>query len=126
MNENLPYDPDLKEAMLKIQEIMDEYKIGGSIALASKTHAEFLYYFPKWSIVQIEKGSGVRIRSKREDFKSKEEQHQVNTESCHFVARIRDISGDAFMIFEDIFKQLDEHFGIDHEPFSKFTPHREN
>ena len=40
----LPYDPDLKEAMLKIEEIMDEYKIGGSITLASKTHSEFLYY----------------------------------------------------------------------------------
>jgi len=126
MNENLPYDPDLKEAMLKIQEIMDEYKIGGSITLASKTHAEFLYHFPKWSIVQLVKPSGVRIRSKRKDFDSKEEQHKINEESCHLVARVRDMSGQAFMIFENIFKQLDDHFDIEHEPFSKLTPHREN
>jgi len=126
MNKNLPYDPDLKEAMLKIQEIMDEYEIGGSIALASKTHAEFLYHFPKWSIVQLVKPSGVRIRSKREDFSSKEAQHKANEETCHLVARTRDSSGKAFMVFEDIFKQLDKQFDIEHEPFSKFTPHREN
>ena len=122
----LPYDPALKEAMLKIQEIMDEYKIGGSIALASKTHSEFLYHYPEWSAVQLETASQIRIRSKLKDFKSKEEQQQNMQESTHFIAQMQDLSAQSFAMFEIIFKKLEEHYEIEHEPFSNFTSDYKN
>jgi len=84
----LPYDPALKEAMLKIQAIMDEYKIGASIALASKTHSEFLYHFPEWCIVQLETDFKIKIRSKLKDFESREDQLQRSEESAHFIAQM--------------------------------------
>lgn len=120
------YDPDLKEAMLKIQEIMDEYEIGGNIALASKSHSEFLYYYPKWCALQLEQGNTVRIKSELKDFNSKEEQRQNLEESTHFIAQMQDLSARSFAIFERLFEELKKHYEIEHKSFSKFTPHFEN
>jgi hypothetical protein len=125
---NAPYDPKLKEAMLEIQEILDKHKIGGNIALTSQSHSEFLYHFPEWSVIQFDKNKPgeVRIRSKREDFKSKEEQHQMTRYSTHIVAQNRDLAGRSFEVFDTLFKELEKYFDIEHKPFHGFTPYFEN
>ncbi len=125
---NLLYDPELKEAMLEIQEILDKHKIGGNIALTSQSHSEFLYHFPEWSVIQFDKNKPgeVRIRSKRKDFKSKEEQRQMTEYSTHIVAQNRDLAARSFDVFDNLFKMLEKYFDIEHKPFHGFTPHFEN
>lgn len=119
---NLPYDPDLKEAMERIKAIMDEYQVGGSIILSSRTHSEFLTYFPGWSIAQFnEDNTGINIRSKREDFDSREHQEQVTQDTVGFLCHIRDISAHTFGIFQDTVEKISEYFEIDHTPFEGIT-----
>lgn len=126
-NETLPYDPVLKVAMEEIKAILDKYDIGANIILGSKTHSEYFYDFPTWSIVQFaEKGSlkqGLKIVSKRKDYKSLEEQHQISEYSTGLIARNRDMAAQTFSMFQDVFEQLENHFEIEHKPFSGHTPH---
>jgi hypothetical protein len=123
----LPYDPDLKTAILEIKEILDKYEIGASVALSSQTHSEYLNHFPKWCIVQFDKNQpGVRIRSKKEDFMTREEQHRVTEASAGLIANIRDINAQAFSIFDTIFKTLEKLMDIDHKPFDGHFPHFDN
>lgn len=60
-------DPRLGDAMRAIAKILRHYDIAGSLTLVSKTHSEFYYHFPTWSVVQPEKEpdgqQGIRIRS---------------------------------------------------------------
>jgi len=124
---NLPYDPDLKEAMEKIKAILDEYQIGGSITLASRSHSEFLYHFPEWSVAQFNKSKdGIDFRSKAEDFESKEQQDQDTEASVHLLCAIRDISAQTFGNFDNVLQDLGKHMDISHKPFSGFTPHFDN
>lgn len=125
---NLPYDPKLKEAMLEIQVILEKHDIGGNIALTSQSHSEFLYHFPKWSAIQFDKNKPgeVRIKSKRKDFKSKEEKHRIIECSTHIVAQNRDLAARSFDVYDTLFKKLEEYFDIEHKPFHGFTPHFES
>jgi hypothetical protein len=124
---NLPYDPDLKEAMEKIKAILDEHQIAGEIILASRSHVEFLHHFPKWSIAQLNKErNGIDIRSMREDFESQEQQHRDTEDSVSIICEIRDMAAQTFMIFDNVVKELENHMEIDHTPFNNFTPHFEN
>lgn len=127
---NLPYDPNLKTAVLEIQEIFEKYSIGGSVALSSKTHAEYFNYFPKWCAVQFDKKAAIqpaiRVKSRKKDFKSKKEQHRIMESSAGFVANIRDIAAQTFSMFDKIFKSLEKHMEIDHQPFSNHTQHFEH
>lgn len=126
----MSYDPDLKVAVLEITEILEKYDIGATVTLTSKTHAEFFYRFADWSVIQFVKenkyGSrAIRIKSKRSDFDSKEEQRKKTADSVGSVAQYRDIAAQTFTIFDKIYKELEKFMEIDHKPFSDFTPHSE-
>jgi len=131
---SLPYDPDLKEAMLKIQAILEEYKIGGSICLSSKTHSEFLYHFPKWCIVQLDKvtpeGQMIRVEIRKKNIEEAlQNEHNIMRSSVHLIARGRDMAGSSFEVFSDIFEKLEEYMDIQHaqsEEDKKFIPHLVN
>lgn len=118
-------DDKLKEALEDIRKILREYDIAGTIALVSKTHAEYLYHFPVWSEIQWnETGDSLRVKSAKENFPTKKLQEQRLTESIHIVMRNRDIAAQSFEMFETVYKVLKKHFTIKHKPFSGFEPHK--
>lgn len=124
----LPWDADLKSAMLEITGILEKYQIGGNITLVSKTHSEFYYHLPDWSAVKFEDRengkAGIRIRSKRKDFKSKEEQDKILAASIHLIAQIRDLSARSFGIFNEIMEEkLAKVIDFEHKSFHNLTPH---
>lgn len=49
-------DPKLKEAMSAIQLILRQYDIAGSVGLVSRSHAQYTYQLPTWSVFQLEHG----------------------------------------------------------------------
>ncbi len=124
---DLPYDPDLKEAMLKIEAILDEYKIGGNIVLASRTNSEFLYHFPKWSIAQFnENKNGINFKLKKGDSETKEQKNKDIQDSVAIIFAIRDISFQTFEIFNNLTEDLKKVMDINHKPFHGFKPDFEN
>jgi hypothetical protein len=118
-------DPHLRKAMAEIQKLLRRYRIGGAITLVSKTHAEYAYQFPYWSVIQPERGpggeEGIRIRSFKTYYRSKEEQREAMAASLHCLLQMRDIGGQTFVVMDDLRKQVEEHLGtIEHVPFSGF------
>jgi hypothetical protein len=120
-------DPHLRKAMAEIKKLLVKYRIGGAITLVSKTHAEYAYQFPYWSVIQPERGpngeEGIRVRSFKTYYRSKQEQKQAMEESLHCLLQMRDIGGQTFMVMDELRKQLEASLGpIDHQPFSGFEP----
>ena len=124
-------DPRLKDAMRAITRILRQYDIAGAVTLVSKTHAEFRYQWPTWSVVQPERGpdgqQGLRIRSYETWYGDKEAQKLAMEESLHCGYQIRDIAAQTFLMFDDLLQQIEETSGLDieHRPFSGFEPHEE-
>lgn len=122
-NENLKYDPNLKEAMQKIKGIIEEYDIGAHIVLTSKTHGEYLNHFPTWSIAQFNKEeNGIDLKSKREDFSSVEEQKATNESSLFFLCSIRDTAARTYLVYEDVLERLSKIIDFEHTPFHDESP----
>lgn len=119
------YDPKLKEAMAKIKVILKEYDIGASISLVSKTHGEFLYHMPTWSAAQIQSNQ-LRVKSKKKDYASVEEQHEVAELTAHLILSLRDMAVNDLRVMGGIAEILNEKWDIDHVPFADFTPHEEH
>lgn len=44
-------DPKLKAALAEIEQIMEKHDCGGIISLHSKTHTEYKFVMPKWSLI---------------------------------------------------------------------------
>jgi hypothetical protein len=122
-------DPRLKDAMRRISRILRDYDIGGQVTLVSKTHAEYRYQFPTWSVVQPETGPGgepgIRLRSFETWYGDKDKQRRAAEESLHCLYQIRDLAGQTFMIFDNLCKQVEEKSGwhIEHHPYSGHEPH---
>jgi hypothetical protein len=118
-------DPRLKDAMRRIRRILLEYDIGAAVTLVSKSHSEFGYHLPTWSVIQFE-GNVVRIRSYEAEYGSKDQQAAAFADSLHCVLQMRDIGVKTFMEMDEIRKFLEGHgFEIEHHPFSGFEPHEE-
>lgn len=123
----IDFDEKLKIAAAEIKMIMRKHDIGGFISLVSKTHSEFRLEFPSWSVAQFEgDGRGVRIRSKLEDFQSKEDQHTATELTAHFILSARDMAimnGENLMTLGEL---LAEYMEIEHESFKNLKTHTEN
>lgn len=124
-------DPRLKDAMRAINRILRTYDIAGAITLVSKTHAEFRYQFPTWSVVQPERDAqgeeGIRVRSFEAYYGSKQQQQLAMEQSLHCLYQIRDLAGQTFLVFESLTRQVEEQsgFNIEHHPYSGFEPHED-
>lgn len=119
------YDPALKKAMAEIKTILTKFDVGAAITLASKTHSEFNYHFPTWSVVQFFGQSGVRIKCKEDDFGSAKAQQEALAVSCHVILQIRDIAAQTFLAMTHIEKQIAAFVDIEHKPYQGFRPHQE-
>ena len=121
----MSYDDKLKKAIEDIRKILKEYDIAGTIALVSKTHAEYLYHFPAWSEIQWnEAGDSLRVKSEKKNFPTKGLQEQRLSESVHIVMQNRDIAAQTLDMFDTVYEALRKHFTIHHKSFSGFEPHK--
>ena len=103
------YDPKLKEAMQKIEDICSEYEVGYLCVVSSKTHTEYKCDFPVWSLIQNDKG-GVRVKTKSSD-------PELTNSSFHLLLSIRDVAGMFFANFQEVVESLKDKIEINHEPF---------
>ena len=118
------FDPVLRVAMKKIQEILKKYDIGGTILLNSITHSEYLYHFPPWTAIRFDK-DGLRIKSKTEDYDSRDSQEAVLEITVGMVANSRDHFLQSLKLFQDVMDKLEKFIEIDHTPFVGHTPYEE-
>lgn len=113
------FDPKLKEAMKKIEDVMREYDIGGHISLVSPTHSEYMLCIsPSWSCVQFE-DEHVRFKATEEKYGSKQARNEAAELTVHLLLQIRDLGAQAFHFSEAIHEYLSKHMKITHVPYSK-------
>ena len=122
---NLEYDPDLKQAVIDIKQILKKYDISGAIGLCSKTHAEFYMEFPEWSCVKLEESGKVAIDIKRENFESMDAAVKAVQNTTHVLLRNIDMSNYVIEAMEEILSHIEPKFDITHE-IGKPHPHKLN
>jgi hypothetical protein len=114
------FDPRLKAAMSEIQEVLQRYDIGAAVALVSPTHSEYAYELPSWSVLRWEDPGdgqvGLRLRSKREDFATRESQRAVTDATVHLVEQLRLIGGQTFEMFHQVMELCEQQFDITRTP----------
>lgn len=57
---------DLMKAEAEIEKVLKKYEIAGAVCLASRTHAQFVIAFPKWSLINF-KGESLQMHAKKND-----------------------------------------------------------
>lgn len=117
-------DKRYRECVAEIVSILEKYDMAGAVTVVDKERAMFRYVFPTWSCMHIA-GNELHFKSLRKDYPSGQAQRQAAELSAHIVAQIRDIAAQTFTIYNNMYKELDEKFGIEHEPFVDFDPERE-
>lgn len=71
-------DPNMQEAADKIVAILREHKIMGVVLIAGEARAGFIHELsPPWSCIKDEGGGAIRVKSKRSEYSSTEEQQSV-------------------------------------------------
>lgn len=108
-----PYDPKLREAALEFEQLCKRYDCVGVALFVSKTHSEFINYLsPTWSVMKLEPPNGLRFRSKKEDFKSKEEQHENTNATAHALTSIVEWSRQINDVTRSILQQISKHMAV--------------
>lgn len=71
-------DPNMEEARKKIVAVLKEHDLMGAVIFTGKERSGFFHELsPSWSCASLDEtaeGVGIRIKSKREDYQSTEEQ----------------------------------------------------
>lgn len=115
-----PYDPKLRKAAIEFSELCEKYDCMGVVLLVSPTHSEFVNHFnPSWSVMHLEPPNGLRFRSKKEDFNSKEEQHEKTEATAHGVTSIVEWSRKTNEVWTNILSQLSTQMTIIHSVWGK-------
>jgi hypothetical protein len=108
-----PYDPKLREAAEQFNAMCKKYDCMAVCLLVSPTHAEFVNVLdPSWSVMRPEGPAGIRFRSKKEDFNSKEEQHESTEATTHGVTSIVEWSRQTNRMWSGILSTLQKHMKI--------------
>lgn len=110
-------DPKLLEAMEKIKAILTEHDCMAAVVLVSPTHSEFLNHFnASWSVLRFEDQGdgtlGLRFRSKREDWPTKEAQTKATEASTHALTTIIEWTRKTHDAFRGVVVQLGKHMKI--------------
>jgi hypothetical protein len=89
-----------------------KYDCAAMVLMVSPTHAEVLNdLFPTWSVMKRE-GNGLRFRSKREDFVTKEAQHQAAEATAHMLTSTVEWSRQLNANMRGVLEQLGRHMKI--------------
>lgn len=118
-------DKAYRECMAEIMGVLKKYDMAGAITVVSKERCMFKYIFPEWSVLKIEPNA-IRLRAKREDFTTSEDQRRAVELSAHIVMQMRDVAANTFAMMEQFGKMLAEKFGMKHTPNADFDPELDN
>lgn len=114
------FDPELKKAMLEVQDILRKYDCAASIILISPTHSEFLYHVEtSWSVMKMEGPGYIRFKSKKDDFATKADQHAATEASVHMLTTFLQFGRKSASIFGGLIEQLGHHMKIAYEVWDK-------
>ncbi len=112
------FDPKLKEALEEIKPILRKYDCMAVMVLVSPTHSEFLNHIDaSWSVMTFEHRAdggevGIRFRTKREDWPSKEAQNKATEASTHALTTFIEWSRITNGAFRSVIQQLGKHMKI--------------
>jgi hypothetical protein len=102
-----PYDPKLREAAEEFKTLCRKYDCAGFVLFVSPTHSEFVNHFgPTWSVVTPQGEHGVRFRSKREDWPTKEAQDAATEASAHMLTSVVEWSRQVNTGMRSVLEQL--------------------
>lgn len=109
------YDPNLRECMAEIEEVMKRHDCGGFVSLHSQTHGEFkmIIEAPSWSNVRLVKeGRALHIKLHMKSAKEKTEA------TVAMLAGMRDLCALAFDQADKIMKTIETHAKVEHLPIA--------
>lgn len=105
-----PYDPKLREAAEEFKAICEKYDCIGACLFVSPTHSEFVNELKtSWSVLRFEptdQGVAIRMRSKRDDFPSKEAQRFATDSTVHAVTSIIEWSRQTHDNWQELLKLI--------------------
>ena len=110
-----------RECMAEIMGVLKKYDMAGAITVVDQERCMFKYHFPTWSVAYVEP-NGIRLRSKREDFGSKEEQHRVSGLTAHVIMQMRDAAVNTVRLTEAMGKIMEDKWGMQHTSHKDFDP----
>ncbi len=121
-------DPRTVEALEKIKAILREYDLWAALTVVSAERVHWLYHFePSWSCLHFNPATGeARIRAKRADFATPEQQQLVVQQTTGAIASTRDAGAKQFSDMESLYELLAKQFEITHQysdpQFAKSKP----
>ncbi|MBY0559894.1 hypothetical protein [Hyphomicrobium sp.] len=123
-------DKRYQDCMAEIVAVLNKYDMGGYVIVVDKERTMFRFEWPTWGVIRPT-DTGIRFRSKREDFPSREAQHKATELSVHTIVAMRDLCAQGFQAMESVFKMLSQHFDItpglvQFDPEEDFRPEKKN
>lgn len=113
----LPHDPKLRDAAEEFKALCRKYDCMGFVLLVSPTHSEFVSNLEaSWSIASIGSAGpgqyGIRFRSKREDWPTKEAQDEATLATTHALTSVIEWSRQLNGSMRSVLEQLGQHMRI--------------
>lgn len=105
----------LKVAAEEIKDILRKYDLAGAVQLHTPGHGEFFIHLnPSYSCAYIYNDNEVRFYSKREDYKSLDEQMEKQANTSNMLKILTDITAINFSGLNHVSKTLDNHIKAEH------------
>lgn len=114
-----------REAMAEVMAVLKKYDMAGAITIVDKERAMFRYHFPTWSVAYVT-SNGVGIRSKREDFPSRDDQRRACELTAHCIMQMRDISISTTLLCNHLGEIMSNEWGMEHKSNADFDPEYDN
>jgi hypothetical protein len=104
------------EALEKIKAVLREHDLWAAFIVVSTERVHWLYQFdPSWSCLHFNAETGeARIRAKRADFVTPEQQQRVVELTTGAIASTRDFGAKQFKDAETLYSILEKQFQITH------------
>lgn len=105
----------LKVIAEEIKEILRKHDVAGAVSLHTPGHGEhFVHLTPSYSCVYVVSDNEIRIHSKKENYKSREEQHKKQEDSANMLHILTHVTAMNFHIIDSLYKKLEEITEIKH------------
>lgn len=114
-----------RECMAEIMAVLKKYDMAGAITVVDKQRSMFKYHFPTWSVAYVEP-NGLRLRSKKEDFGSRDEQRRASELTAHVIMQMRDIASNTMALTNAMGDLMREKWGMQHIPNADYDPELDN
>lgn len=105
----------LKVVAEEIKEILRKHDVAGAVSLHTPGHGEhFVHLTPSYSCVYVINDNEARIYSKKEDYKSREEQIKKQGDSANMLYILSHVTAVNFNIIETLYNKFEEITEIKH------------